>query len=144
MKTEITECSIADLPELSDLWHSMIMEVSPEATPNKDWWMDYIKSFMVRNDYKCYKAIIGGVIVGFIDGSLFSDPSIGKVVAIGLNFYVMPEYRGTVGTRLYLRLIREGKVRGASLVDLICYKKSLPLWDKYGMQSVRYVMRKQL
>ena len=144
MKIKIIECSMVDLPELSNLWHSMIMEVLPDAAPNKTWWIDYIKAFMVRDDYKCYKAVVNDIVVGFIDGSLFADPSVGKVVAVGLNFYVLPEYRGNVGTRLYLRLVRDGKARGASFVDLICYNKSLSLWDKHGMQSVRHIMRKGL
>lgn len=141
---EIAECNVYDLGELSNLWELMIKEVMPESTPKKDWWINYIKSFMVHSDYKCYKAVNNGIVVGFIDGTLFADPSLGKITAIGLNFYVRPEYRGIVGTRLFLRLVREGKKRGAEFVDLICYKNSLELWNKFNMDSIRYVVRKAL
>lgn len=141
---EIVECNEHDLIELSVLWEMMIMEVMPDATPKPDWWIKYIQAFMAHNDYKCFKAVINGVAVGFVDGSLFADPSIGKITAIGLNFYVLPEYRGNIGTRLYLRLVREGKKRGAEFIDLMCYKNSLELWNKFNMDSVRYVVRKAL
>ena len=141
---EIVECTAYDLPILSLLWEEMIFEVMPDATPNKDWWIKYIQAFFVHNDYKCYKAMVDGDTVGFIDGTLFADPSIGKITAIGLNFYVLPEYRGNIGARLYLRLAREGKKRGAEFIDLMCYKNSLELWNKFNMNSIRYVVRKAL
>ena len=141
---EIIECKPDDLPELSLLWEKMISEVMLDAKPNKEWWANYIRSFMAHGDYKCFKAVDNGVAIAFIDGSLFADPSIGEIIAIGLNFYVLPEYRGIIGARLYLKLVREGKARGAKHIDLICYKKTVSLWDKFKMDSVRYVMRKAL
>lgn len=144
MITEILECDKNDLSELSVLWERMILEVMPDATPNRAWWVRYVESFMSHGDYKCFKAVVDGLTVGFIDGSLFCDPSIGEIVAIGMSFYVLPMCRGTVGMRLYLRLVKEGIARGAKHIDLFCYEKSTALWYKNKMNPIRYVMRKAL
>ena len=144
MNIEIVEANVADLPELSVLWEAMIKEVMPDARPNHAWWMRYVAEYFKHSDYKCFKAKDCGVTVGFIDGMLFADPSIGEVTAHGLNFYVLPVYRGIVGARLYLKLVKEGKARGAKYIDLICYKNTTPLWEEFGMNAVRRIMRKEI
>lgn len=145
MKINILEANKDDLPELSLLWEKMIHEVLPYTIPKRDWWIKYINAFMLHNDYKCYKAVIDDVIVGFADGSLFADPSVGKIVAMGLNFYVLPEYRkGIIGTRLYLKLAHEGKKRGAEIIQLICYGNSLTQWKRHGMTTISSNVRKEL
>ena len=141
---EIVECNENDLPELSILWEMMVKEIFPDASPKIDWWIDYTKSFMLHGDYKCFKAVINNIIIGFIDGMLIKDPSLGKIVAAGMSYFVIKKYRGMVGARLYLKLVKEGKKRGAEMVQLICYQNNISQWQTHNMHPHSITMAREI
>lgn len=142
--TEIFECTKKDLPSLSVLWEKMIYEVMPISNPNKELWIKHIEAYMEHHDFKAYKAIVNNEPIGYIAGMLFADPAMSRIVAIGLEFYVLPEYRGAIGARLYLKLAKLGKARGAKEMRLICYKKSLSQWEQNNLDVMSYFVRKEL
>jgi hypothetical protein len=142
--TEIQECSVKDLPELSHLWEKMILEVMENATPSRELWIKHIEAYMKHEDFKAYKAIVDGETVGYVSGMLFLDPATARIVALGLEFYVLPEYRGEIGKSLYLKLVKEGKRRGAVEVRLICYENTLEKWKNSNMNVRSYIIGKVL
>lgn len=144
---EIFLCDESDLEEISILWEQMIRECEPTSIPSKDLWINHIKAYMKHPDFAMYAAACdnGDNICGYITGMLMNDPAFSRIVALGLEFYVYPSYRdGSVALRLYHTLVAEGRKRGAKEIRLICYNKTLPLWESKGMICKSFLMSKEI
>lgn len=134
-----------DVKILSGLWEQMVHELAPDYTPRRDWWESLAEELLKTSAYKALMAIdtVTGIVVGFLDGFLFPEPSTGKLHAVGQHFFVLPEYRNTtVARRLYAEAYRVAKVAGASVMELFCFPKERRFWNRHGFESARVLMRR--
>lgn len=137
-------CTEKDLPQLAIFWLKMIEETNPASTPNVDIWKAHMREYMKMDIYQCYMAYVDKKAVGFIDGMVYLDPITSECVASGQQIYVNPEHRKVVGLYLYSTLFREGKKRGAEVVEISCYPKLFAYWIRKGMYIEKYTLRKKV
>lgn len=142
---DIFLCDETDLEDIGSLWYNMIKECESTSNPSKELWINHIKAYMKHSDFAMYSAYNGDTLCGYITGMLMNDPAFSRIVALGLEFYVYPSYRdGSVALRLYHTLVAEGKKRGAKEIRLICYNKTLALWESKGMTCKSFLMSREI
>ncbi|MCK5608532.1 GNAT family N-acetyltransferase [Candidatus Pacearchaeota archaeon] len=146
----IRDATIEDLPEMSGLWVSMLKETNPEVAPNAEWWKQSQKEMMENRDnmgvhYYPYVAIVNDRMVGFIIGILYSDATASQSVALGQDFYVLPEWRNTsISEGLYGKLVRMGKSLNADCIEMTCFKDQLEFWGNSGYSVQKYCIRRPM
>lgn len=141
----IREATTEDLNTMGILWRMMVKEINPGAQMNSVWWYKYQEELIGTGIYKAYVAIVCGEMVGYVTGSLYPDAISGDMVAFGQEFYIMPEFRNeNLASKLYSKIMKLGKERGASAVEMICYKDQLEMWRKKGYDIQKYHVRRSL
>lgn len=141
----ITRATIDDLDEMSVLWSLMVKEINPGTKLNPDWWVELQKDIIELNHCRAYIAKINNLIVGYILGMLLPDAMSGQIVAFGQEFYIMPEFRdSSMASGLYSRLVKDGKKNGAEVIEMICFKDQLQMWEAKGYEVCKYHIRRAL
>lgn len=146
----IRDATIEDLPEMSGLWVSMLKETNPEVAPNAEWWKQSQKEMMENRDnmgvhYYPYVAIVNDRMVGFIIGILYSDATASQSVALGQDFYVLPDWRNTsISEGLYGKLVRMGKSLKADCIEMTCFEDQLEFWGNSGYSVQKYCIRRPM
>ena len=128
----------------------MLKETNPEVTPNAEWWRQNQKEMMENRvsfgvHYYPYIAIVDKKIVGFIIGILYSDATTSQSVALGQDFYIMPEWRNKlIPDGLYGKLVRMGKSLNADCIEMTCFEDQLEFWGNRGYGVQKYCIRRPM
>lgn len=134
-----------DVIKASRLWLEMIAEMCPQFTPNVEWWRRIALNSMRIGTYFMLVADDGGKIVGFLDWFTFPEPSTGKIHAIGQHLYLKPEYREKgIGRELYEKALKTVIEGGIHTIDMFCFDREKPLWEKKGFKPLRSLLRKEI
>lgn len=132
-----------DVVFIAYLWEQMVKESMPEYTPNRLWWENMCRNLLSTGIYWIVVAESKGLIVGFIDGFVYPEPSTGMTHLVGQHFYLLPEYRKSgLGGRLYRTLMKIGKEKGAQKQEFFCFCADQNRWAKKGFQPIRTMMRR--
>ncbi len=132
-----------DLEKVSALWVSMVREEYGEsATPDVELWIKMFSDKMVHNEhFSMLVAEDDGVLIGYISGEVYAEPSDGKIHGISQSIYVMPKYRnGSMGLGLYHELAKIFTWQGAQVIEFLCKPERIPFWNKKGYQCHAVVM----
>lgn len=130
-----------DLPAASALWEQMVLSMRPEWTPNRTLWESMAKTMLNSGLYSLLIAEKDNVIVGFIDGMIFTEPSTGKVHGVGQHFFILPEYRGRLGGELYRGMVSLALKKGAEVLEFFCFPEELSFWRRHGFGPARVMVR---
>ncbi len=116
----------------------------PEATPNVDWWRIHATSYIKLGNYFIFVGELGGKFIGFADFFLFPEPATGKIHCVGQHFYVLPEYRNTnLAGKLYKKFFMVAKQCKAVNLEIFCFEKEKPFWEKHNFELKRIMMRRK-
>lgn len=130
-----------DLSEVSALWLSMVHEISPEFSPNLDWWFQETKEIIQSPEYIMMIGQEGDEIVGFSDGFMQLQPSMGKKVFYSRHTYIKPEYRHTQLMKYLYEGVRDfGLLNGSDTLLFCCNEVTFPLWSGHGYTQIERVM----
>ena len=142
----IRQATEADIVKASRLWLEMLAEMAPQFdTPNVKWWREIAAVNMRQGQYHMLVADEGGKIVGFLDWFLFPEPSTGKVHVVGQHLFLESDYRGKgTGRELYETAIAWVKEHEIKSIDMFCFDKELPMWQKRGFVPLRTLLRKEV
>ena len=142
----VRQATEADIVKASRLWLEMLAEMAPQFdTPNVQWWREIAAVNMRQGQYHMLVVDDGGKIVGFLDWFLFPEPSTGKVHVVGQHFYLKPEYRGHgLGRELYEKAVSWVREHKLGTIELFCFDKELPMWEKRGFKPLRTLLRKEV
>ena len=141
----IRDAKTDDLPEMAELWVSMLKEINPEGTPNVEWWLENQTEMIKLDIYYPYVAIVEGKMVGFIIGMLYADATTGQRVAFGQDFYVLPEFRNNkISEGLYGKLVRMGKSLNADCIEMTCFDEKMDFWMGKGYSVQKYCIRRPM
>jgi GNAT superfamily N-acetyltransferase len=142
----IRQATEADIVKASRLWLEMLAEMAPQfGTPNVKWWREIATTGMRQGTYFMLVADEGGKLVGFADWFLFPEPSTGQIHAVGQHLYLKPEYRGRgVGRELLKTAETHAMAKGVKAIDMFCFDKEKPMWEKHGYKPLRSLLRKEV
>lgn len=136
---------IEDLGQVSLLWLDMVSELGPDLTPNAEMWRAHAVKFLQSGSYLLFLADFGGILAGFLDCFIFDEPATGKRHLVGQHFYVIPKFRGTrLAGQLWRSAFAEGKRLGIGTLELFCFEKEVPFWERHGFAIKRIMMRKEV
>lgn len=145
MAVEIRLAQPYEFPAIADLWIEMCKEELPESTPDKELWVSFQTKLSLTGAHSMAVAMIDGRYIGFADGLVYVEPSLGCKVAQGQYIYVSPEYRfSSIAPRLYALIQKVGKSQGAKKLYITCLLNNKKMWERKGFKVERYVISKNL
>jgi GNAT superfamily N-acetyltransferase len=91
-----------------------VREENPSFTPDVVEWSKSQYRLMSMESYFAFIAVENGLVVGFNNGLVLTDPESGNRYVEGGNFYVLPEYRKmAAGMKLHKNSFDVAKSQGA-------------------------------
>jgi len=138
---EIRQAHISEIQTIADLWLKMVIEINPERTPNKNWWMeDAVRLINKPERYLIYVLLEDYRIVGFVDFQFIRNAHTGKREMFAPCYYILPQYRGTKVTRKALKEIIDKVAieRGYKGFSALVEKSRLDIWEKFGANITDY------
>ena len=102
-QVQIRRATEVDIPAMSCLWESLVLEENDSANPNKEAWSEMQRDLMQNPAYYAYVTETQGVIVGFATGLLTMDlEHKGELILEGGHMFVSHLYRkGKAGALLH-------------------------------------------
>ncbi|MEK6760095.1 MAG: GNAT family N-acetyltransferase [Deltaproteobacteria bacterium] len=139
---EIREATIDEVEAVADLWLAMCAELKPEATPDKGAWIKLVGDLFRTGTYHIVVAEDEGRLVGFVDGLIYLEPSVGQKIGMSQFIYVHPDHRfSDTAPRLYQLIVQLVNGYGVTSVYTTCEQKTKALWERKGFVVERYIMR---
>jgi L-amino acid N-acyltransferase YncA len=132
-----------EILEVSSLWLEMVAEeFEGNKIPNQSLWVDIFSNKLEYNQlFTMLVAENDGVLIGYISGETYSEPTDGLVHGISQSIYVQSKYRnGRVGLNLYHHLAKIFVSQGAQVIEFLCKPDRISFWNKKGYSCHSVVM----
>jgi hypothetical protein len=132
-----------DVNTYVDLWLDMVKELKYGEDPNRDWFIEQMKSLQETDKFIVVSAIKDGETIGFCDVFLSNDAATGKVIGYGMHLFMKPEHREGVETDTMFRKMEAlSYEQGANIIQIQCYPEKRRFWERQDFKHTQFIMRR--
>jgi GNAT superfamily N-acetyltransferase len=130
----VRKANVNDIYQVSKLWLKLGYEINPKFNPRVDWFRTQLYTSLQNPKYLMVVAEDKGEIIGFVNGIIVEEPSLGARIGKGGSIYVDEKYRKTsVSVRLYKEVVRFAKEKKLDYISV----SPKPNTDIYNMYLKR-------
>ena len=128
----------ADIVPVSLLWLDMVEEISPQSTPNVEWYIESVEKNIGNPNYYIMLAYQDDEAIAFFEAHFYPDAFSGLHSVLIRNFYVKPEYdRLGVAELLQRQMYQISSFYNIKRKQIITPKSMMDFWTrkKYKLTS---------